>query len=360
MPNIKSYTASFFILIILMCFGYSSNAQTLATGNSGLFDSDSILQITLTGDLRSLINDRSNNPKNHPVILSYKADDGAEISISINAKTRGHFRKTMGNCKYPPILLEFSKSDTLASSVFHKQHKLKLVMPCSGDDYVVREWMVYKIYNLVTPQSFRARLVRIELNDTKKKKVTPPFYGFLLEEEQQLAARNRDIIIKRLMKPEDIEPDAFLKMALFEYLIGNTDWSVQYQNIKIIAADSDAVPVAVPYDFDHAGLVNPPYAEPAEALYMKSVRERRYRGYCMSDMSAFDNAFALYNRLKPDIYKLYTNCSLFNSKYVKETLAYFDEFYKTINDAAAAKKEFTYPCDPNGTGNVIIKGLKEN
>jgi hypothetical protein len=181
-------------------------------------------------------------------------------------------------------------------------------MPCRGDEYVIREWLAYRIYNLVTPQSFRARLVTIELNDTKKKKITPPFYGMLLEEEQQMAKRNQDVLIKREVRPEQTEPAAFIKMAVFQYLIGNTDWSVQYQNTKLIAADSNAVPVAVPYDFDQSGVVNTPYAKPAEELQMNSVRERRYRGYCMEDMKRFDEAIALYNRIKTGIYKLYTDC----------------------------------------------------
>ncbi|HVZ96234.1 MAG TPA: hypothetical protein VG847_05120 [Chitinophagaceae bacterium] len=63
---------------------------------------------------------------------------------------------------------------------------------------------------------------------------------------------------------------------------------------------------------------------------------------------------------KPDSCRLYTECPLLDAKYAKETPAYFDEFYKTINDPAAAKREFTYPCDKNGTGNVIIKGLKND
>ena len=359
MTNFTLIRFSHLAAVLLVCLGQPIKAQT-TTGEPGLFDIDSILQITLTGDLHSLFNDRSDNSTDHPLVISYRAENGNDVALSIQAKTRGHFRKTMGNCKYPPILLQFSNRDTPESSIFHEQHKLKLVVPCSGDEYVVREWMVYKIYNLVSSESFRARLVRITLNDTKKKKLSPPFYGFVLEEERQLAARNHDIVIKKQMNPKEVAPDAFLKMAVFQYLIGNTDWSVQYQNIKLIATDSNALPVAVPYDFDHAGLVNPPYAQPAEELNMRSVRERRYRGYCINGMKAFEDVFALYNRLKPAIYKLYDDCPLFDSKYKKETLAYFDEFYKTINDPVAAKKEFTYPCDPNGTGNVIIKGLKED
>jgi hypothetical protein len=333
-------------------------AQTKNATGPGLFDVDSVLKITLSGNLRDLMTDKADNPQNHPITVSYHGEDGNEISIPVEARTRGHFRKTMGNCTYPPLLLQFTKNENLSSSIFKEQEKLKLVMPCVGDDYVIKEWLVYKIYNLVTPKSFRARLVSVELYDSKKKKSTSAFYGILLEEDRQMAKRNEDVVVKRQLRPEETDAAAFLKMAMFEYLVGNTDWSVQYQNIKLIAPDTLATPVTVPYDFDHAGLVSPPYAKPAEQLNMNSVRERRYRGYCLQDMKKFDDAIALYNKLKPDIYKLYTDCPLLDAKYVKSTIKYLDEFYDTINNPAAFKKDFGYPCDKNGTGNVVIKGLR--
>ena len=349
-----------YIIWNLLLFLHVAKADAQVEYHSeGLFDSDEILNIRLTGNIRELMNDRAEKPGPHPLILSYKSESGDEVSLFIQAKTRGHFRKTMGNCTYPPILLEFSKSDTLLSSIFHQQNKLKLVMPCRGNEYVIREWLVYKIYNLVTPKSFRARLVAVELNDTKKKKITSPFYTILLEEQQQMATRNHDVLIKRQLNPEQTEPLAFLKMAVFEYLIGNTDWSVQYQNIKLLAKDSNAIPTPVPYDFDHAGVVDAPYAKPAEELKMSSVRERRYRGFCVENMNRFDEVIALYNHLKTTIYKLYTDCILLDPKYIRQTLLYFDKFYETINDPVALKKGLSYPCNKNGTGNVVIKGLKD-
>jgi hypothetical protein len=324
-----------------------------------LFQSNDVLHIRLTGNIRELMNDRAEKSQYHSLILSYKTETGSEDSLHLEAKTRGHFRKLMGNCTYPPILLHFSKSDTLARSLFSEQNKLKLVMPCQGDEYVIHEWLVYRIYNLVTPVSFRARLVSVELNDTKKKKITPAFYGILLEEDEQMAQRNNVVLVKRQLRPEQTDHDAFLKMAIFEYLIGNTDWSVQYQNIKLAAADSNAVPIAIPYDFDHAGVVDAPYAKPAEELQMNSVRERRYRGYCIGDMKQYDEAIALYNHLRSDIYKLFTDCPLLDTKYVKATILYFDQFYQTVNDPAALQKEFSYPCNKSGTGNVVIRGLKD-
>ena len=327
----------------------------------GLFDSDDVLPITLTGNIRELLNDRMGDPKYFPLTLSYKKEDSSELSIPVQLKTRGHFRRLKENCNYPPLLINFSKDGPQLNSVFKEQNKIKLVMPCVGDEYIIREWLVYKIYNLITPFSFRARLVKVKLEDSRNKKPVAPFYGILLEEEKQMVKRNNVIKIDRNLQPRQIETQAFLKMAVFQYLIGNTDWSIQYQqNIKLLAVDSTAAPIAVAYDFDHSGLVSAPYANPAEELLMSSVRQRRYRGYCMQNMNMFTDILVEFNRLKNEIYGLYSGCMLLDNKIINSTIKYLDEFYATINKTKLWQNEFAYPCDINGTGNVVIKGLKED
>jgi len=359
----------FSILIGLSFFIFSFNEKQeknnaaiyKAISEKDLFESEEILSISLKGNIRDLLNDREDKSKYRPITLSYRNKDSSEVNIPVQMKTRGHFRKQKGNCKYPPLQISFPADVDRLSTVFNGQKKLKLVMPCTGDDYIIREWLVYKIYNLVTPRSFRARLVRIDLDDSKSKKQATPFYGFLIEDEKHMAARNKAIAVEQKLRPEQTKEDDFLTMAVFEYLIGNTDWSVQYlQNIKLLKTESSTQLITVPYDFDHSGIVNAPYAQPAEELLMKSVQERRYRGYCMPDLKAFEKPIALYNRLKSDIYNLFTKCSLLDAKYIKSITKYLDEFYATINDPKSWQKDFAYPCDKNGTGNVVIKGLKED
>jgi len=326
----------------------------------GLFDADELLNITLKGDIRGLITDRVGEPGRYPLTLSLLNEDSSAISIPIIARTRGHFRRMKGNCVYPPLLLEFPANDSLSRAYFKGPVKLKLVMPCRGDMYVIHEWLVYKLYNLVTPLSFRSRLVNVKMVDDGNKKNYQTFYGILLEDEKQLAERNNMVVISHQIKPEQTVTDPFLTMAVFQYLIGNTDWSVQYlQNIKLLATDSMAVPVTVPYDFDHAGIVHAPYALPAPQLELSSIRDRRYRGYCIDNIKIFDSTIARYNRLKDAIYNLYKNCPLLDPKYLKSTLRYLDEFYATINNPNDLNREFTYPCNKEGTGNVIIRGIKE-
>ncbi len=329
---------------------------------SGLFSSDEVLNIRLSGNIRELVRDRKDDSQYKPVTLSYQEKDSAWISIAINSKTRGHFRKTQGGCTYPPLLLSFSKENKQQKSLFYHQDKLKLVTPCRDDKYVVQEYLVYKLYNLITPKSFGARLVKVIYDDTVHGKKSGPLYGILLEEEDQMAKRNNaKLVEKKLLKPQQTQADDFMKMAVFNFLIGNTDWSVQYlQNIKLIAEGPTTLPTTVPYDFDHAGIVGAPYAKPAEQLLLSSTRERRYRGYCITDMAQFDKVFAHFNQLKEKIYGTYSNCPFLDDGYVKSTSKYLDEFYKTINDPKAAKAAFGYPCDPNGTGNVVIQGLSKD
>jgi hypothetical protein len=348
--------------LFLCCLLLPAVTQSQPTAiQKGLFRTEEVLSLKLTGDIRTVLNDRDNDPKYHPLLLSYPGPDSNEISIPVKVKTRGHFRKAKSNCLYPPLLINFSKKETTHSPLFKEQDKLKLVMPCRTDEYITREWLIYKLYNLITPQSFRARLVRVTMDDTVKKKQTT-FYGILLEEEEQMARRNKMIPVKiKKADPKVIDLHEFLTLAVFEYMIGNTDWSVEYQqNIQLIAEDSLHIPVPVPYDFDHCGLVNANYAKPADELEMRSVTERRYRGYCITDMKVYDIVIALFNRLKKDIYAVYTSCSLLDARYIKTATRYLDDFYSTIKNPKNLRTAFSYPCDPKGTGNVIIKGLRKN
>ena len=359
--------SSILIAACLFIFSFSEKNDTanLVLGNTiserDLFESDEILSIALKGNLRELLNDRSDNPKYYPVNLSYRGKDSSEVNIPVQMKTRGHFRKLKGNCKYPPLQISFPADINRLSALFSGQKKLKLVMPCAGEDYIIREWLVYKIYNLITPKSFKARLVQIDLTDTKNKKQQSPFYGILIEDVKQMATRNNATEVEQKLRPEETQQEAFLTMAVFQYLIGNTDWSVEYlQNVKLLKPGSSSQVITVPYDFDHSGIVNAPYAHPAEELLMTSVLQRRYRGYCIKDMQLFEKTLAVYNRSKNDIFNLFTNCKLLDAKYIKSITKYLDEFYATINNPKTWQKDFAYPCDKNGTGNVVIKGLKED
>ncbi|MDP9229296.1 MAG: hypothetical protein M3O67_01330, partial [Bacteroidota bacterium] len=195
--------------------------------------------------------------------------------------------------------------------------------------------------------------------DSLRKRKTETHYCFLLENEKEMAQRSKSFLVnKKMIRMENTDKDEFTKLAIFEYMIGNTDWEVQYlQNIKLISKDSSKAPITIPYDFDHAGIVSAPYALPAEELGISSVRDRLYRGYCLPDKKKFAQAIELFNRLKNNFYNVYTSCSLLNEKYIKATTRFLDDFYNTINNEKKVEEEFGKPC--RSKQRIVIKGLNE-
>jgi len=95
-------------------------------------------------------------------------------------------------------------------------------------------------------------------------------------------------------------------------------------------------------------------------LKMTSVRQRRYRGYCITNMEHFHKAFIPFNELKDEIYQLYQTSPYLENSYIKSTLRYLNEFYQVINNPKLAEFELQYPCLADGTGDVVIRGLKKN
>lgn len=323
-----------------------------------LFDDESVIEFKLSGRLKEIFNNRDETKETYyPMLLQYKKKDSTTVAIRLQVKTRGHFRRKKENCSMPPLLLNIMKESKLKTTVFEKQEKLKLVTPCSGDDYVVREYLVYKLYNLISPTCMRARLAKVTFEDSLGKAKTQTQYCILIEDDNKAAKRSGYFVLdKKMVRMEHVNPEEFTKMAVFEYLIGNTDWSVPYlHNIRLAFKDSTSIPIAIPYDFDHSGIVSAPYALPPEQLELTSVRDRLYRGYCQ-DISKFNNAFALFNKLKDDIYKVYTTCPYLDAKYVKNAVKYLDDFYKVINNPKTAEREFGDPCSRKAQ--VVIAGFE--
>ncbi len=347
------------LLFIILCNLITAVSAQDPLGE-GLFSDHKTLSITLEGDVKHLLADRRGEPTYFSMHLLEPTANGDTLSLDLQVRTRGHFRRLPGTCLYPPLLLNFPRSEVPDQSVFKGQNKLKLVMPCRGEIYVYREYLTYQLANLISPNTFKARLVHVILQDTVKQKASDEILGFLLEDEDEMAARiDGEIIKDGIFRPEDFTQEEFLVMASLQFLIGNTDWSTQYrQNIKIVETKDKLL--AIPYDFDHAGLVFSPYARPADALELNSVRDRRYRGYCVEDLTLFEPIVTLFNEKKDEIYPLYSDNAQIKNGYKKSTLRFLDEFYKIINDQDLFSKAFQYPCSSNNTSNVIISGLQDN
>jgi hypothetical protein len=312
-----------------------------------LFLSQTPIEVKFTVNIGDLRGDKSPTPPWRAATISYKADDGSDVAVPVRARTRGIWRLRM--CDFPPVRLNFSGA-TSKGSIFYQLDKPKLVSYCQNTDdheqYVLQEFQLYRIYQLLTPMSHKARLLKFTYADSGSGKVRAKRYGFLIEEPSAIAARlGGKILEQKGASPGDLDPDQDALVGVFQYMIGNTDFSVSaLHNMELLfKEDGSVMPIA--YDFDFAGAVNARYAAPDEKLNLPNVRRRLFRGYC-TPAESYASAFAIFKQRKPEIYALYSDeiGKLMDQGTVKATLRYFDDFYETINDPRSAKRAIIESC----------------
>lgn len=269
--------------------------------------------------------------------LIYKNNTGWDtIPIYLNA--RGNFRRA--NCYFPPLKLNIKKSFS-KNTLFEGHKKLKIVLPCllqnrSNDD-VLKEYLAYKIYELISNTHFKTRLASIEYIDTRgekskihplavflpenlrkstiyegeeafasKKPKTHVLKAILIEDDKVVAKRHGAQVMKRFVHPLNQAEIASITNAFFQFMIGNTDFSTAYQhNQKLIFKEGKTIPL--PYDFDMSGLVDANYAVVSNVqnstLDITDVKQRAYRGF-KRDIKLFQEVRHLFLDKRPRIYRL--------------------------------------------------------
>lgn len=297
--------------------------------NTELFNSNELLRISLRFDITQYKRKRSDTDY-IDAILTYHTRDKDSVNKAIKVRSRGNFRRSY--CDFPPILLNFKQKDSTKGE-FYKINKLKMVTQCKpGDeDILLKEYLIYKLYNVITENSFRVRLLRVNYINTFKNRKPVSEYAFVIEPVNQLEKRLNSVEVTTKVTQKFIKPEMMDRMAIFNYMIGNTDWSVPAQhNILIMAQATSArhdLGNIIPFDFDFSGLVNTSYAAPFEGLKIKSVRERQYLGICRSK-ETYIEALREFYELKNEFYKVINEFPYLKDKSKKEMIFYLDEFYK--------------------------------
>ena len=197
-------------------------------------------------------------------------------------------------------------------------------------NYVLKEYLAYKIYNLLSPYSFRVRLVKVKYVDTGRKNKEYDTWGFFIEPEDLLAER-LDALPVKLDYPglSQTDPEVTGIMTVFNYLIGNADYSVTSRhNVKLLRLKDlgKMNPVPVPYDFDYSGLVNAHYAIPGDNLGITSVTQRYFLGPCRSEED-FRQIFSYFFGKKEEIYQLIESFEYLDERERNWAIAYLDEFF---------------------------------
>jgi hypothetical protein len=287
-PVMRSTLTTLAFLLILsfrLDAQYEPSFEDTVAVYEDLFYLEEPLNLTLEFNIKEFKKTRAKE-EYHDAKMTCHVTDSFQVTHPIRVKARGEFRKN--NCNMPPYWVNIRYSGIEADSL-RNVRKMKMVTRCSQsaayNDYVLREYLVYKIYNILTPISFKVRLVRITYVDTgKKKNQISENWGFLIEPEEMMARRLGARMIKSdKLSLRTVNREMMDLTALFSYMVGQGDYSVTGRhNLKILALANPPPQgfITVPYDFDYCGLVNAHYAVPGETLGITDVKERYYLGAC--------------------------------------------------------------------------------
>lgn len=313
-----------------------------------LFTATTPLTIKLTADFKATFKNRDTTKakkEEFPATLSWIAE-GDSGTLNVQIETRGHYRLKPGTCSFPGLRIRFPK-DKIAGTIWKGQGTIKLGTHCKSSaryfQIPLQEYVVYRIYNALTDSSFRARLANATYVDTgdANKSVDAP--AFFLEDDNDLAGRlGAETLKQKGARFEDLDEDPGAMLSIFEYMVGNTDWSLPFlHNIRLFRIGMGYA--AIPYDFDWSGLVNAPYAFPDYRLGTKSVTERVWRGPCISK-EGLDRMVTTFNGRKDAIYAAVKDQAGLDPKLVKDMTDYLDEFFKMLNDPNKAAGELRVKC----------------
>ena len=308
------------------------------------------VEIVITADFKAVQRDRNPDSKKlYPGTIAVVKDGAAGTPIPIELRTRGHVRRKARLCEFAPLRLELPKAKT-KGTIFEGHGALKLGTHCQSEgvyeQYLLKDYLATRLHGTLTRRALRTRLARVTYADTDKGKEPFTRLGILFEDVDDLAARMeaRELPVPRQLF-SSVDQAQLLFMSLFQYMIGNTDYSILLLHNVIMLDDASGIRYTVPYDFDFSGLVNAHYALPAPDLKLASVKERRYRGPCTTEAEV-QEALKPFLEKRAELLALPASLTSLGLEegHRKDVEKYLSEFFELISKPEKVKKTFVTDC----------------
>lgn len=327
-----------------------------------LFESDSVMEITIPVDFRSLCRPRETEDCDFiSSVLEYQDVEGVNHSIPIEIKTRGGWRSLTKNCSAPLLWIRFSEMDTTGTP-FQEQSLLPLTTHCgkglslesagtrerrsSFEQYLLKEYLGHRLYEFFTSASVKSRLVRISYPKPDKSGRTLQNYAFFTEHFDTLATRNdAERLPRGSFDYKQLDNHAADVLALFQFMIGNTDWSIVRERNTILISEAGGKQIPVPYDLDMSGLVDAHYAGPAPGLPIDTVRDRYYLGFCHPGVD-WDALFAEFHGQQQAILAMIDTVPGLDKKSIKSTKRFLEKFFSILNSDEEREEHIEQACQP--------------
>jgi len=334
----KNFILLFFLIFVIPIINAQEANQK---GNlyevSALFNEETSLSLKLNYSKKDLLK-FTNDSTYIKSSISYTEKNGDIKNMEVEIRARGNYRRT--HCYYLPLWIKINKADS-KGSIFENDKKIKIVLPClkskKSNDNVVKEYLAYKIFEALSPYYFETKLIPIHLEEQiNNKKIDHNLMAILIQDDKQLAAAFHGNKIKRNIHPNGQDPVGSVRNALFQFMIGNTDYSAAYQhNEKLFFIDKKIVPV--PYDFDMSGLVNSSYAIVSVVnnveLPISRVTQRMYRGFA-EDEEVVEQVRQEFLDRQTEVFNIVDQNQIFfeNPKEFVEAREFLSDFYQILSD----------------------------
>jgi hypothetical protein len=298
----------------------------------GLFDEAPALEMDLVFDSRALCR----NPERAacadlPATLVYRDASDLERRVAVALRTRGRYRADTVQCELPALFVFFT-GDT-QGTLFAGESMLPLTTHCARgatyEQYLLKEYWAYRIYETLASKSLRVRLVRMTYRDAAGRLDPVERYAFFTEHFESFARRHGATVRpKGVFDPRAADPADVAIFDLFQYAIGNTDWSA-VKGHNVLLTKSDGLVTPVPFDFDFSGLVNAEYASVSPELSISNVRQRVFRGIC-NPSTDWDAAFAHFAARREDVLGLANEISGLEPRQRARAVEYLEEAFATF------------------------------
>ena len=281
-----------------------------------------------------------------PAMLTYRAEDGEEVAVGMLIRIRGRWGEKTGGCGFPSVFLFFDEQDT-PGTIFEGREMMPLTTHCKSRAgyaaYVLKEYYAHRAFQLLTPKSVGSRLLQVTYKDTQGESKSIIRYAFLTEHFRSVARRNHARILDTVpFDPAEAEPYALAVHDLFQFMIGNTDWSVIFGHNRLLLEGEDGL-YPVPYDLDFSGLVNAQYASPSPKLRIRNVRQRLFRGFCREDID-WDAVFGLFQSRRNALFELLDRIPGLNERKKKSVALYLKSFFRILDSPELRNKRILQAC----------------
>jgi len=337
-------------LVAIFVFVFS--VAIVAAEPDPLFRSADTLNITLSGPFAQIDREREKDKEYQGASLSYTDSTGNEVVLDVTLEVRGNNRLKKEICRYSQLWVRFDR-DQARGTLFDGQRRLKMVVQCQSsaryEAYLLKELQAYQFFNQISDYSFATRRLQVNYQGSESSRRNREHLAFFIEHDRRLARRfDAEEVNDNRISPTDLNPAQASKVALFMYMLGNTDFSMSIapegsccHNTKLILKEGEYFPI--PYDFDSSGYVDTEYAVPNAALPLRNNRQRLYRGYC-TEPELLTETVGQFQSLQSQIYATAGAAEQLRARDKRRSASYLDDFYEIINDPRRLDSQITSAC----------------